>query len=147
LTNDLVCFLGLFRIPEAGKLLLKKVGSIFLFIQATWDLKKSWDEYNLCSVLQDRAENLKNIGDKEKLLTYTKERKRYLMLNMAADILDYAVSIILFTGFMFGIATLPALAFWGIGATAFFIKYSSEVYEKSMAFKLKDEGKVETSVA
>lgn len=140
--KDLMTFLELFRLPELGKFILTRVGAAFSFVVSTWDLKKSWDGFHLCKEIEKKALRLTNQADMQKLLTFTAERKRYLILNVIADLIDYAVTIFLFASFIFSLGSLPGVALWGIGAAAFFIKYASDVYEQSMTFKLKDEGKI-----
>ena len=139
LTSDFVSFLRLFRLPEAAKFLFKKAGAVLPFILTSWDLKDSWKEYNFCSSLEAEGAKLKQADDREKISTYVKERHRYIKLSMASDIMDFALSAILLSGMFFGLElAIPAVALWGLGATAFFTKYTSDLYDRSMTYHLKE---------
>ena len=143
LTNDFVSFLRLFRIPEVAKVLFKKGATIVSFTLTTWDIKKSLSEYSFCSSLAEKADVAESAEDREMILTYASERQRYLLMSMAADLIDFALAVLLISGVFFGMApAIPALVLWEVEAVSFFTKFSSDLYDKMMTYHLKDDGKV-----
>lgn len=140
LTKDVLTFVRMFRIPEAAKFLLKKIGACLSFVKAAWDIQKAYSKYSLCQSLQNKINSLSG-SDKTNFETYLKEQKTQLMLKVAYCVVDIAISVLLISGFVVGFTVAPTIAFWGLGAISLGFDFASGIYEQSMTYKLIETAK------
>ena len=136
LSKDMISFIKLFRLNKIALLILKKIGLILSFFLSLWDVKRDIVEIDFCLRIKENSRSLSSL-DKKKVDIYLQEKKKYLLLHISAAVLDVAISVIVFSGFLYGTAVISAFGLWSLGAIYLLVSSIDDIYKKMISFELK----------